>query len=362
MVNQRAICYQYVEGRSLDWHISDESCVFDWPTCYKIIKGICEGLKHLHCAQEKPIYHLDLTLDNILLDENKTAKISGLGLSRLVSSTKEHKAQISIGTRGYMPPEYIDSGITSRKFDVFSLGLIIMAIMAGHRGHLLRYEMPRGEVVELVTRIWKKKLHDTSGHSSQEINIVEVKTCVDIALRCVNSDQNRRPLIKDIVSELDELEATIKKMTLYSDQPKDLIGLQKRSDSSILTVDPTLELRFVFEPRKDLSCCLQLTNKTDSSIAFNIKTNNQTKYCTEPNKGIMPPCSKCYVCVTLQAQEEAPPNMQCNDMFTVQSVNVSDDMDSDDITEDFFKRAMVEKVVDVVKLPIVYVARGQFPC
>ena len=116
-----------------------------------------------------------------------------------------------------------------------------------------------------------------------------------------------------------------------------------------------MELRFAFEPRKDISCCLQLTNKTDGSIAYNIKI-NQTKYLAKPSMGIMPPCSKCYISVTLRAQEEAPPNMECHDMFLVQSLDISKEQMTTEITKEFFKKVMVEKLVDTVKLPIVYVA------
>ncbi|KAG2564016.1 hypothetical protein PVAP13_8KG343302 [Panicum virgatum] len=149
-------------------------------------------------------------------------------------------------------------------------------------------------------------------------------------------------------------------MTLSSDQSKRHIVEQRSSDSNVLAVDPTLELRFLFETRKDISSCLQLTNKTGGSIAFNIMT-NQTKYRAEPKIGTLPPCSKCYVSVTLRAQEEAPLNMQCHDMLIVQCVSISEGLaESDEISEEFFKKVMAEKVVDVVKLPIVYVAREQF--
>ena len=69
--------------------------------------------------------------------------------------------------------------------------------------------------------------------------------------------------------------------------------------------------------------------------------------------------SKCYISVTLEAQE-ALPNMQCRDMLLVQSVNLRQGLTFDDITDDFFKKAVVEKVVEMVKLPIVYVARDRF--
>lgn len=359
---ERVLCFEYMQGGSLDKHISEESCDLDWPTCYRIIKGTCEGLNHLHNARGKPIFHLDLKPANILLDENKTAKIGDLGLSRLITSTETHKTETVTGTQGYMPPEYTKDGFISMKFDVYSLGVIILKIMAGNIGYTRCNELPHEEFVELVTNSWKERLQGRSGSSSQEINILRLKACVDIALRCVRDDRKKRPSINDIVKELEQLESKIKEILLSSDQSKNLIGQQRSSaDSNILAVDPTLELRFPFEPRKDISCCLQLTNLTEGSIAFNIKT-NPTKYYTEPSKGIMPPCSKRYVLVTLPAQEEVPPsNMQCQDMFLVQSVHVGKELTSDDdITGDLFEKVMKDKVVDVVKLPIVYVARDQF--
>lgn len=78
---------------------ADDSCDLDWSTCYQIIKGTCEGINHLHNAYEKPIFHLDLKPANILLDNNKKAKIADLGLSKLVASTQTYKTEIVKGTQ-----------------------------------------------------------------------------------------------------------------------------------------------------------------------------------------------------------------------------------------------------------------------
>jgi len=80
-------------------NFADDSCDLDWPTCYQIIKGTCEGINHLHTAYEKPILHMDLKPANILLDKNKKAKIADLGLSKLVASTKTYKTEILKGTQ-----------------------------------------------------------------------------------------------------------------------------------------------------------------------------------------------------------------------------------------------------------------------
>lgn len=350
-IMERILCFEYMQGGSLDKHIKDKSCDLDWPTCYQIIKGTSEGLNHLYTVQNKPIYHLDLKPANVLLDKNMMAKIGDLGLSRLVASTETHKTEmINVkGTLGYMPPEYLDGGYISKKFDVFSLGVIILKIITGNKGYYRCSEMSPEQFTDYAIENWERRLQETpTSYSSHQKYILQVKKCVEISLKCVEKDRKKRPCIKDIVHQLQELEA---------DLSKDRIG-QTSSDSKVLAVDPT-ELRFIFELRKDISTCLLLTNKTDGFIAFHVDT-NQTKYCTEPNKGIMRPRSCCYISVKLLAQDEAPPNMRCNDKFHVQSAHVSEDLTSHIVTEDFFEEVMAGKVLDMVRLPIVYVASDQF--
>lgn len=49
-----------------------------------------------------------------------------------------------------MPPEYINHRQISKKFDVFSLGRIIIEIMAGRLGYTKCGEMPRQQFIDLV--------------------------------------------------------------------------------------------------------------------------------------------------------------------------------------------------------------------
>ncbi|CAM0958901.1 unnamed protein product [Alopecurus aequalis] len=128
------------------------------------------------------------------------------------------------------------------------------------------------------------------------------------------------------------------------------------SNSNVLAVDdPAIELRFLSEPRKDISTCVQLTNQTDGFVAFRVIT-DQAKYSTQPTKGIMAPCTKRYISVTLRAQDETPLNMRGDDMFLVQSAPVSKDRASDGIVEE---EVMAGEAVGMVRLPIVYVGSDQ---
>uniref|UniRef100_A0A453P641 MSP domain-containing protein n=2 Tax=Aegilops tauschii subsp. strangulata TaxID=200361 RepID=A0A453P641_AEGTS len=110
---------------------------------------------------------------------------------------------------------------------------------------------------------------------------------------------------------------------------------------------------FSLELKKQISCSLHLTNRTDQYIAFKVKTTSPKKYCVRPNNGIVAPRSTFDVLVTMQAQREAPPDMQCRDKFLVQSAVVSQDISPKDINGDMFTKES-GNVVDEVKLQVVY--------
>ncbi|KAK6947585.1 Major sperm protein (MSP) domain [Dillenia turbinata] len=177
------------------------------------------------------------------------------------------------------------------------------------------------------------------------------------------------------------------------------------STGELLDIDP-LELKFPFELKKQISCSLQLSNKTDNYVAFKVnfdsplpkknmiqdlstvnflpyilfilifklmfvfgiklfavvqvKTTNPKKYCVRPNTGIVMPRSTCDVIVTMQAQREAPSDMQCKDKFLLQSVITSPGATQKDITAEMFNKEAGHNVEEC-KLRVVYVAPPQPP-
>lgn len=49
-----------------------------------------------------------------------------------------------------MPPEYVESGFVSKKFDVFSLGVVIIKMMAGNMGYFRCAEKSPKDFIEHV--------------------------------------------------------------------------------------------------------------------------------------------------------------------------------------------------------------------
>ncbi|KAM0829573.1 hypothetical protein ACQ4PT_066796 [Festuca glaucescens] len=202
LVEERVLCFEYLPGGSLDKHISDESQGLDWHTRFKIIKGVCEGLNYLHNGTGEPIYHLDLKPANILLDKNMVPKIGDFGLSRLFPCALTYIASKIVGTPGYMPPEYIQRREITSKHDIFSLGVIIVRIVAGEEGYSKCTHMSSQEFLQHVQENWGKRLRGTmASHTSEQVS-----TCIEIALRCVEDDREKRPSIGEIVDELNKVD------------------------------------------------------------------------------------------------------------------------------------------------------------
>ncbi|XP_062182021.1 protein PSK SIMULATOR 1-like [Phragmites australis] len=199
-IRKRLLCFEYLNNKSLDKHLSAESCGLEWHRRYEIIKGICCGLHYLH--MECHIIHLDLKPENILLDDNMVPKIADFGLSRLFGQQQSRIITESRGgTLGYMAPEYINHGLLSIKSDIFSLGVIIIELMTGSRDSSSRM------CDEPVVRKWRDRLEKTPRYIPFEIYSQQVTTCIVLGLNCVDHDPKKRPAALEIIQMLNDVES-----------------------------------------------------------------------------------------------------------------------------------------------------------
>ena len=92
-----------------------------------IFKKILEGIQFCHNAK---ICHLDIKMDNILLDENFDPIITDFGLSIKIEG-KEAILQHARGSKCYIPPEMYAKGAKKINFkaDIFSLGALLFRLV-----------------------------------------------------------------------------------------------------------------------------------------------------------------------------------------------------------------------------------------
>ncbi|CAM0148449.1 unnamed protein product [Urochloa decumbens] len=226
----RALCFEYMYNGSLQSHLSDEFCGLDWHTRFKIIMGTCEGIRYIHKDLEAPIYHLDIKPDNILLDKDMMPKIADFGLSRIFGKELIRTTENAYGTPGYQPPEYIDKGEISEKFDIFSLGVVMIRILSGPKGYPKCLEMPSDVFIDHVRQTWRNRLQATfSSDSLLEAYCHQVETCTQIALRCLDDDSRKRPDIVNITNMLNEIETGIAKDECCMTMQNNKIEMRKES-------------------------------------------------------------------------------------------------------------------------------------
>ena len=100
-----------------------------------ILLEVALGLRYLH-EFSPPIIHRDLSSNNVLLTTSMTAKISDLGVAKILDVSPGCAAQMTQtrvpGTPAFMPPEaMLDRPKYTSKVDIFSFGVLVVHILTG---------------------------------------------------------------------------------------------------------------------------------------------------------------------------------------------------------------------------------------
>jgi hypothetical protein len=129
--------------------------------------------------------------------------------------------------------------------------------------------------------------------------------------------------------------------------------------TQLVEIQP-LELKFIFEVKKQSSCMIRLVNLSDQYVAFKVKTTSPKKYCVRPNTGVIKPISATEFTVTMQAQRLAPPDMLCKDKFLIQSTIVPFGTTEDGLASNVFAKDS-GAYIEEYKLRVVLVSPPNSP-
>lgn len=115
----------------------------------KYFRQLISGVEYLH---GRGVAHRDLKPENLLLDGNDNLKISDFGLATIYRmQNKERRLEKKCGTLPYVAPEVLERSYLAEPADIWSCGIILVALLSGGKSHLkLKYVRKRNRL--FVTR------------------------------------------------------------------------------------------------------------------------------------------------------------------------------------------------------------------
>jgi len=205
----------YVPGPSLAEAV-DTQGPLPLSSVLTLAAGLAEGLEAIHAES---MVHRDLKPSNVLLASDGP-RIIDFGISRAADATALTRANIFVGSPGYMSPEQALGEEVGPASDIFSLGAVLTfaAVGAGPFGE--------GTVTTLLYRV----AHDrpaTDGLPGQLRPLAE---------RCLAKDPRMRPTPGEILTEL----GTVESGTNWLPQPvaETLIGYARPAPDATIPPAP----------------------------------------------------------------------------------------------------------------------------
>ena len=170
---------------------------------YSILHHVALGLSYLH-GQTPSIIHRDLSANNVLLSYDMTAKISDLGVARILNLTPLQVSRMTEtpGTPAYMPPEVM---VADHRYDAsvdeFSYGVMMVHVFTAE------WPLPKVGPTRVDPSYPDVLIPVTEAERREEFirKIGQSHPLTDLIMRCLNNNPQRRARAVEIVQRMGDL-------------------------------------------------------------------------------------------------------------------------------------------------------------
>ncbi|KAL3848767.1 hypothetical protein ACJIZ3_010649 [Penstemon smallii] len=196
----KALVLEYMPNGNLEKWLYSPNYSLNIGQRLGIMIDVSSAIEYLHQGYSSPIVHCDLKPSNVLLDENMMARVGDFGIAKLLTHDQRMAQTKTLGTIGYMAPEYGSGGLLSTFIDVYSYGILLMETFTKKR--------PTDELFlgELTMKRWVfeslpnsiKQIVDTELLNA-DANIEEcLVSIMELAIECTADLSDERPNMKDV--------------------------------------------------------------------------------------------------------------------------------------------------------------------
>ncbi|KAK8711934.1 hypothetical protein V6N13_147190 [Hibiscus sabdariffa] len=202
---EKLLVYPYMSNGSVASRLKGKPAL-DWGTRKRIALGAARGLLYLHEQCDPKIIHRDVKAANILLDDYCEAVVGDFGLAKLLDHQDSHVTTAVRGTVGHIAPEYLSTGQSSDKTDVFGFGILLLELITGQRAlEFGKAANQKGAMLDWVRKIHQEKKLEVLVDKDLKNNYdrIELEEMVQVALLCTQYLPGHRPKMSEVVRMLE---------------------------------------------------------------------------------------------------------------------------------------------------------------
>ncbi|CAI0427682.1 unnamed protein product [Linum tenue] len=203
--NERLLVYPHMVNGSVASRLRAKPAL-DWNTRKRIAIGAARGLLYLHEQCDPKIIHRDVKAANVLLDDYYEAVVGDFGLAKLLDHADSHVTTAVRGTVGHIAPEYLSTGQSSDKTDVFGFGILLIELITGMRAlEFGKSVNQKGAMLEWVKIIQRENRVEELVDRELGISYdrIEVGEMLQVALLCTQYLPAHRPKMSEVVRMLE---------------------------------------------------------------------------------------------------------------------------------------------------------------
>ncbi|XP_031264800.1 probable LRR receptor-like serine/threonine-protein kinase At5g10290 isoform X1 [Pistacia vera] len=203
---ERLLVYPFMQNSSVASRLREikpGEPVLDWAMRKRIALGAARGLEYLHEHCNPKISHRDVKVDNVLLDDDFEPVVGGFGLAKLVDVRQTNVTTQVRGTMGHIAPEYLSTGKSSERTDVFGYGIMLLELVTGQRA--IDFARENAYLLDLVRKSETVKRLDAiiDPNLNRSYNFQEVEIMIQVALLCTQRLPEARPGMSEVVRMLE---------------------------------------------------------------------------------------------------------------------------------------------------------------